>query len=68
METAVLMENNPSQALWDPCALGSTAQAHICDFQERRFRSEQVKLIQKRATTRLTSAGGLAGPRAVLGE
>ena len=58
MEVATLMEKNLSQALADPQALGSAgADTHPCDFLESRFLQEQLKLIKKMATTRLTSIG-----------
>ncbi|XP_059943823.1 ferritin light chain-like [Mesoplodon densirostris] len=52
MEAAILMEKNLNQALLDPHALGwARTDPHLCDFLESRFLDEQVKLIQKMATT-----------------
>ncbi|KAM9042441.1 ferritin light chain-like [Megaptera novaeangliae] len=52
VEAAILMEKNLNQALLDPHALGcARIDPHLCDFLESRFLDEQVKLIQKMATT-----------------
>eukprot|EP00069_Balaena_mysticetus_P010037 bmy_01265T0 len=52
MEAAILMEKNLNQALLDPHALGcARIDPHLCDFLESRFLDEQIKLIQKMATT-----------------
>ncbi|EPY77734.1 ferritin light chain [Camelus ferus] len=52
MEAAILMEKNLNQALLGLHALGSAcADSHLCDFLERGFLDEQVKLTKKKVTT-----------------
>ena len=68
MEAALLVEKNLNQALLDlhglACARGHP---HICDFLEKHFLYEEVKLIKKMGD-HLTNLRRLAGPQAGLDE
>ncbi|XP_027389994.1 ferritin light chain-like [Bos indicus x Bos taurus] len=68
MEAALLIEKNLNQALLDlhglACARGDP---HICDFLEKHFLDEEVKLIKKMGD-HLTNLRRLACPQAGLDE
>ncbi|XP_053064191.1 ferritin light chain-like [Acinonyx jubatus] len=68
METSLVLENNPKQALLVLYALGcAPADPHLYDFLSNRVLEEQVKLIKKMDNP-LTNLCKLAGPQPGLGE
>lgn len=68
METSLVLENNPNQALLVLHALGSApADPHLYDFLSNHVLEEQVKLIKKMDNP-LTNLCKLAGPQPGLGE
>ncbi|XP_036178960.1 ferritin light chain-like [Myotis myotis] len=63
MEAALALERNLNQALLELHALGSThTDPHLCDFLEKHFLDEEVKLIKKMGNQPTNS------PQAGLGE
>nr|KAF6406769.1 hypothetical protein HJG59_005355 [Molossus molossus] len=64
----MVLEKNLNQVLLDLHALGATCtDPRLCDFLEKHFLEEEVKLIQKMGD-HLTNLRRLAGPQAGLGE
>lgn len=53
MEVAIVSKKNPKQAFWIsmPQVLLTCANPHLRDFLESHFLDEEVKIIQKMATT-----------------
>uniref|UniRef100_G1Q3C6 Ferritin n=1 Tax=Myotis lucifugus TaxID=59463 RepID=G1Q3C6_MYOLU len=63
MKAALALERNLNQALLELHALGSThTDPHLCDFLEKHFLDEEVKLIKKMGNRSTNS------PQAGLGE
>ncbi|XP_003406869.1 ferritin light chain [Loxodonta africana] len=68
MEAALALEKTLNQAFLDLHVVASAqADPHLCDFLERHFLDEEVKLIKK-IGDHLTNIRRLAGPQAGLGE
>uniref|UniRef100_A0A8C0S136 Ferritin n=1 Tax=Canis lupus familiaris TaxID=9615 RepID=A0A8C0S136_CANLF len=68
MEAAMALEKNLNQALLDLHALGSAnTDRRLCDFLEKHFVDEEMKLIKKMGD-HLTNLCRLSGPQAGLSE